>query len=71
MRGYSVQTGFKNRNLQLNLGCTGELGTDHNQRVYTLECQKCGFKYGANGSDIYQRRCPKCDGGAPGIGEIS
>jgi hypothetical protein len=28
---------------------------------------KCGFVYGANGSDIAARRCPQCQGGVEGI----
>jgi len=42
-------------------------GTDHCQTAYKLECLKCGTVYGANGSDIFQRKCPSCQGGAPGI----
>jgi len=42
-------------------------GTDHLQTAYKLECLACGEIYGANGSDIFQRKCPKCQDGAPGI----
>ena len=41
--------------------------TDHLQYAYRMECLKCGYVYGANGSDISARRCPKCDEGAEGI----
>jgi len=36
---------------------------------HKLECleNQCGHEYGANGSDIFQRKCPKCQGGKPGI----
>jgi predicted Zn-ribbon and HTH transcriptional regulator len=44
-----------------------DVHTDHNQFVYQLACSKCGHNYGANGSDIHSRRCPKCDGGLPGL----
>ncbi len=27
---------------------------------------ECGFEYGANGTDVHLRRCPKCQAGAPG-----
>jgi hypothetical protein len=27
----------------------------------------CGHKYGSNGSDNFQRKCPSCQGGAPGL----
>ena len=36
-------------------------GTDHGQRVYVLKCGRCDREYGANGSDIWLRRCPYCD----------
>ncbi|MEL6267529.1 MAG: hypothetical protein AAFR52_18105 [Pseudomonadota bacterium] len=35
--------------------------------VHVLDCQRCGARYGANGSDIFQRRCPACGGGRPGL----
>ena len=59
--------GFVNENLQEVLGPTGQPGTDHMQRVYALRCRKCSHVYGANGSDIWLRRCPACSGGAPGF----
>ena len=59
--------GFKNRNDQTVIRGTDIPGTDHNQYVYELECGKCGLHYGANGSDIHLRKCPGCDGGAPGL----
>ena len=27
------------------------------------KCQKCGHEYHANGSDIFQKKCPNCQGG--------
>lgn len=42
-------------------------GTDHWQRVYVVLCNDCGAEYGANGSDIHERCCPRHDGGAPGL----
>ncbi len=35
--------------------------------VYVLQCGGCRHEYGANGSDIFQRRCPACQGGRPGL----
>jgi hypothetical protein len=46
---------------------TDEPGNDHQQRVYVLRCEVCQHEYGANGSDIWQRRCPQHDNGAPGL----
>lgn len=35
--------------------------------MYVLHCERCGHEYGANGSDLWLRRCPACDGGAKGF----
>jgi hypothetical protein len=66
--------GFTNRNQQVNLGLDNPNGNDHGQSVYVLRCDrvlpegnKCGQIYGANGSDIHQRLCPKCQGGKAGL----
>jgi hypothetical protein len=58
--------GYVNRNGQRVVRATELPGTDHNQRVYVLQCGNCGTEYGANGSDIFQRLCPACQGGSPG-----
>ena len=64
----TTRIGFVNTNGQKNLGRTmpQRAGTDYCQSVYILQCSKCGHKYGSNGSDIYQRKCPSCQGGEPG-----
>lgn len=59
--------GSVNRNRQLVVRRTELPGNDHQQRVYELRCLECDHHYGANGSDIFQRRCPNCGGGAPGL----
>ena len=61
----STVTGYVNKNNQKNSGCTHEAGTDHNQKLYAMECLNCGYHYKANGTDIWQRKCPKCQGGKP------
>jgi PHP family Zn ribbon phosphoesterase len=61
----TTQIGYINRNNQKNLGTNGEIGTDHMQKFYSLQCLNCGLSYKANGSDIWQRKCPKCQGGRP------
>jgi hypothetical protein len=63
----TTQPGFINRNNQEVLQKTDLPGNDHNQVVYILRCHECGERYGANGSDIFQRRCPDCAGGRPGL----
>ena len=56
-------TGFVNDNDQMNEGKLTEQGTDYNQYFYQMKCLRCGHSYKANGSDIWQRKCPKCQGG--------
>ena len=67
--GKTTSIGYINRNNQIVHGTRGVEGNDHCQVSYKPECleQGCGFEYGANGSDIFQRKCPKCQGGKPGI----
>jgi hypothetical protein len=69
-RPHQVETtrvGYVSPNNQRVLRDTGLPGTDHNQRIYVLRCGDCGSEYGANGSDIFQRRCPSCQAGKPGL----
>ena len=65
----TTKIGFVNRNNQQNHGTRGVSGTDHGQVSYKLECmnKNCGHVYGANGTDIFQRKCPKCQDGKDGI----
>ena len=67
--GYSTRPGFVNRKNQMNLGKTNppRQGTDHGQSVYVMRCPQCRRNYGANGSDIWLRRCPYHQGGMPGL----
>jgi predicted RNase H-like nuclease len=63
----TTSVGYTNRNKQTVIRPTGLAGTDHGQSIYVLRCGSCAYEYGANGSDIFQRRCPKCQGGAAGL----
>ena len=65
----TTDVGYENRNRQLVMRRTAELGNDHNQRIYVLRClnPECRLEYGANGSDVFQRKCPRCQGGRPGL----
>ena len=63
----TTAVGSENRNSQVVVRPTGREGTDHNQKVYVLRCAPCGNEYGANGSDVHLRKCPNCQGGAPGL----
>jgi hypothetical protein len=61
----STAIGYINKNMQENLGRTHMPGTDNNQWFYVLKCGSCGNEYYSNGTDIWQRKCPKCQGGKP------
>lgn len=63
----TTEIGYVNRNRQVVVRKTDLPGNDHNQVVYVLRCGVCDHEYGANGSDIFQRRCPKHDSGAKGL----
>ena len=65
--GKTTKAGYVNKNGQEVLQATDLPGNDHNQVVYVLRCGSCGHRYGANGSDIWQRKCPTCGGGAAGL----
>lgn len=60
----TTQTGYINKNNQKNIGKSDMPGTDYMQRFYQMECLHCGYHYFANGSDIWLRKCPNCQGGA-------
>ena len=63
----TTDAGYVNTHGQENLGGTGKPG-HHNQTVYKMKCRACAHVYGANGADIFQRKCPGCQGGAAGPG---
>jgi hypothetical protein len=62
----TTRIGYRNRNEQAVIAATALPGSDHLQKVYVLRCGRCGTEYGANGSGVFQRKCPTCQGGAPG-----
>jgi hypothetical protein len=59
--------GYANRNGQIVIRKTDLPGNDHLQRTYVLCCSHCLELYGANGSDIHQRKCPSCQYGERGL----
>jgi hypothetical protein len=65
----TTKIGFVNRNNQRCDGHLGVAGTDHGQFAYRMECLEpnYGYVYGANGTDVFQRKCPKCQKGKDGI----
>jgi len=67
----TTKPGFVSVNSQIVIRDTGLPGTDHLQRIYVLHCALCDHVYGANGSDIHDRKCPMCQGGRPGVGVLA
>lgn len=63
----TTEVGYVNRNDQQVIGATELPGNDYNQKAYILQCTRCQERYGANGSDIFQRKCPHCGGGRRGL----
>jgi len=59
----TTDIGYVNKNNQLNQGKTSIRGSDHCQWFYKMKCKNCGHEYHANGTDIWQRKCPGCQGG--------
>lgn len=59
----STDIGYINKNNQKNIGRTDNPGNDHQQWYYNMECLNCGHVYNSNGTDIWQKKCPKCQGG--------
>ena len=57
----TTQIGYVNRNGQVTIRNTQQAGSDQ------LACSKCGYSYGSNGSDIFDRKCPECQGGRHGL----
>lgn len=59
----STDIGYINKNNQKNIGRTDNPGNDHQQWYYNMECLNCGHVYYSNGTDIWQKKCLKCQGG--------
>lgn len=63
----NLKWGQPNKNRQICCGTRGVKGTDHGQVSYRMTCGDCWNQYGSNGSDVFQRKCPDCQDGKPGI----
>ncbi len=63
MSKHTTEVNYENKNRQRNLGRTGEQGTDNLQYLYKVLCLDCNKEYKVNGSNIYECKCPKCQGG--------
>lgn len=62
-----IKPGDKNSNRQQLLRITEAKGTDFNARVWVLKCLNCGAVYGCNSTDAWERKCPNCQSGRPGL----
>jgi hypothetical protein len=59
--------GFRNREGQEVIRKTDREGRAPAQRIFVLRCTVCDHEYGTDGCDIYERLCPKCQDGPPGL----
>ena len=59
--------GFRNREGQQVIRKTEREGSVPGQRVFILRCTVCNHEYGTDGCHIYDRLCPKCQDGPPGV----
>ena len=65
--GPSMKKGKVNENDQRCCGTLKVPGTDEKAFAYKMECKLCGFVYGANSGDVFDRKCPNCKKDAPGF----
>lgn len=63
----STAPGFVNRSRQQVVRQADAPGGDRMQWIYELCCLDCDHRYAAKGNEIFQRRCPSCGGGPPGL----
>jgi hypothetical protein len=63
MKGDTVKVGYVNRNDQRVLMKLDRSSNHRFANGYALECKICERRYKANGCDVYQRKCPDCQGG--------
>lgn len=68
-KGKTLEIGRINSNGQELIRATGLPGNHPNQKLYVMRCTAagCGHTYGANGADVWLRKCPRCQGGQPGL----
>jgi hypothetical protein len=59
--------GSLNRNRQLLVAQTAWQGSDARQILWIIQCMPCRHMYGSDPADFFQRKCPACQGGAPGL----
>jgi len=61
----TTQISYVNRNGQVTIRNTQQASSAsaHQEYGYQLACSQCGYKYGLN---IFDRKCPECQGGRRG-----
>ncbi|MAE50857.1 MAG: hypothetical protein CMH27_03520 [Micavibrio sp.] len=63
-----AKPGFVNRNNQLVIDESGGYISNHDSaKAWKMYCLNCKENYGANGCDIYIRKCPNCQKGAASL----
>ena len=62
-----TREGFENPNRQNVVRRADTPVTDDKMFVYVMRCGDCGAQYGARAREIGGRKCPKCQGGKPGL----
>ena len=62
-----MNPGDLNHNSQRVLRFTHAPGTDHDSKIWVLRCGQCNHIYGCNSTDAWERKCPQCQQGRPGL----
>ncbi len=62
-----MNRGDTNQRGQRLLRMTDSPGSDHNAKIWVMKCGRCGHVYGCNSTDAWERKCPKCQRGKPGL----
>lgn len=63
----TTSIGYRSNHRQEVIHKTRSAGSLPHQRVYVLHCGDCDHEYGANGCEVHSHRCPRCQGGSPGL----
>jgi hypothetical protein len=66
-KGKTTKIGYVNDNCQKCHGTLFVEGNDFKANAYKIECLHCGYVYGANSGDVWERKCPTCQNGESGI----
>jgi Zn finger protein HypA/HybF involved in hydrogenase expression len=65
-----AKPGYINKNRQRVISVSEEHAQIHNTWPWLMVCEDCGHKYATNGGDVFQKLCPKCQGGEEGLAKI-